>query len=101
VGVPVVVSSAVDTSIGLSAGVALAACLPDLPYACGLGTRALLSSDVVAEAASLAPRAGVVEVVRPEVDEAAAAAVAADGATTAGWRDRLARVRVLAGAARA
>ncbi len=36
-GLPVVVSSAVDTSVGLAAGVALAAALPELPYACGLG----------------------------------------------------------------
>jgi O-succinylbenzoate synthase len=101
VGVPVVVSSAVDTSIGLSAGIALAACLPELPYACGLGTRELLTADVVAETASLFPRAGVVHVGRPEVDAAAAAAVLADSRTNARWRDRLARVRALAGAVRA
>jgi O-succinylbenzoate synthase len=100
VGVPVVVSSAVDTSIGLSAGVALAACLPELPYACGLGTRDLLTADVVAESESLAPRAGVVQVTRPDVDEAAVATVAADRATSTRWRERLARVRALAGAAR-
>lgn len=101
VGVPVVVSSAVDTSIGLSAGVALAACLPELPYACGLGTRELLTADVVAETASLAPRSGVVQVDRPVVDEAAVVVVAADDATATHWRDRLARVRELAGAGRA
>jgi o-succinylbenzoate synthase len=101
VDVPVVVSSAVDTSIGLSAGVALAACLPDLPYACGLGTRELLTADVVADSASLAPRAGVVPVARPDVDEAAAAAVAADPVTSRRFRDRLARVRTLAGVHRA
>ena len=43
--IPVVVSSAVDTSIGLSAGVALAAALPELPYACGLDTQRLLVGD--------------------------------------------------------
>jgi O-succinylbenzoate synthase len=48
-GLPVVVSSAVDTSIGLAAGVALAAALPELPYACGLGTMTLLTGDVTAE----------------------------------------------------
>lgn len=46
-GVPVVVSSALDTSIGLRAGVALAAALPSLPYACGLGSGRLLASDLV------------------------------------------------------
>ncbi|WP_433874673.1 o-succinylbenzoate synthase [Sinomonas atrocyanea] len=46
-GLPAVVSSALDTSVGLAAGVALAAALPQLPYACGLGTGALLAHDVV------------------------------------------------------
>jgi O-succinylbenzoate synthase len=45
-GLPVVVSSAVETSVGLAAGVALAAALPELPYACGLGTLTLLDGDV-------------------------------------------------------
>ena len=48
-GLPVVVSSAVDTSVGLAAGVALAAALPELPYACGLGTMSLLAGDVTAD----------------------------------------------------
>ena len=48
-GLPVVVSSAVETSVGIAAGVALAAALPELPYACGLGTLALLDGDVTAE----------------------------------------------------
>lgn len=47
-GVPVVVSSALESSIGLAAGVALAAALPDLPYACGLGTGLLFGQDVTA-----------------------------------------------------
>lgn len=45
--IPVVVSSAIDTSIGLAAGVALAAAVPDLPFACGLDTQRLLGADVV------------------------------------------------------
>lgn len=68
-GLPVVVSSAVETSVGLAAGVALAAALPELPYACGLGTLSLLSGDVVHD--PLAPVDGVIEVRRAEVDEAA------------------------------
>ncbi len=43
---PAVVSSALETSVGLAAGVALAAALSDLPYACGLGTGTLLAEDV-------------------------------------------------------
>ena len=70
-GLPVVVSSAVETSVGLAAGVALAAALPELPYACGLGTITLLAGDVVAS--SLTPVDGHLPVMRPEVDEAALA----------------------------
>ena len=42
IGLPVVVSSALETSVGIAAGVALAAALPELPYACGLATLQLL-----------------------------------------------------------
>ncbi|MEW1810125.1 o-succinylbenzoate synthase [Pseudarthrobacter phenanthrenivorans] len=45
-GLPAVVSSALDTSVGIRAGLALAAALPDLPYACGLGTVSLFESDI-------------------------------------------------------
>jgi O-succinylbenzoate synthase len=48
-GLPVVVSSAVETSVGIAAGVALAAALPELPYACGLGTVSLLDGDVTGD----------------------------------------------------
>lgn len=46
-GLPAVVSSALDSSVGLTAGLALAARLPELPFACGLGTVSLFTSDVV------------------------------------------------------
>jgi len=61
-GLPVVVSSAVDTSVGLAAGVALAAALPELPYACGLATMSLLVGDVTARGSSV-PAAGVVSMI--------------------------------------
>ena len=48
-GLPVVVSSAVESSVGLAAGLAFAAALPQLPYACGLGTALLLAQDVVSD----------------------------------------------------
>ncbi len=67
-GLPVVVSSAVDTSVGLAAGVALAAALPELPYACGLATMSLLSGDVTAD--PLVPEGGELPVRRPAVEEA-------------------------------
>ena len=49
IGLPVVVSSAVESSVGIAAGVALAAALPELHHACGLATVQLLTDDVVAE----------------------------------------------------
>ena len=60
IGLPVVVSSALETSVGIAAGVALAAALPELPYACGLATVQLLTDDVVAE--PLLPVDGVLPV---------------------------------------
>jgi len=83
-GLPVVVSSAVDTSVGLAAGVALAAALPELPYACGLATMSLLAGDVTAE--PLAETGGTLPVRPAIVDEAALAACEVD---PAGWRDKL------------
>src|SRR3954454_21512053 len=66
IGLPVVVSSALETSVGIAAGLALAGALPELPYACGLATVQLLTADVVAE--PLVPVDGELPVVRPEVD---------------------------------
>jgi o-succinylbenzoate synthase len=83
-GLPVVVSSAVDTSVGLAAGVALAAALPELPYACGLATMSLLAGDVTAD--PLAETGGELPVRPAVVDETALAKYEVD---PAGWRDRL------------
>jgi O-succinylbenzoate synthase len=47
IGLPVVVSSALESSIGLAAGLALAGVLPELPFACGLATSSLLVRDTV------------------------------------------------------
>ncbi|MBU9765170.1 O-succinylbenzoate synthase [Mycobacterium sp. TNTM28] len=52
-GVPCVVGSTLETSIGLTAGLALAGALPELPYAAELGTRGLLAGDLVADSRSL------------------------------------------------
>ena len=65
-GLPVVVSSAVETSVGLAAGVAFAAALPELRYACGLATMSLLTGDVTG--APLTEEAGQLPVVRPGID---------------------------------
>jgi O-succinylbenzoate synthase len=59
-GVPAIVSSMLETSVGLAAGVALAACLPELPFPCGLATASLLAADVTAD--PLLPRSGTVDV---------------------------------------
>ena len=67
-GVAAIVSSMYETSVGLSAGLALAAALDDLPYACGLGTAGLLPADVVAE--PLVPRDGWLAVRRPPPEPA-------------------------------
>jgi o-succinylbenzoate synthase len=48
--IPVVVSSALDSAVGIAAGLAAAAALPQLRHACGLGTGGLFVEDV-AEAA--------------------------------------------------
>ncbi|MCL3820234.1 o-succinylbenzoate synthase [Aeromicrobium wangtongii] len=93
IGLPVVVSSAVDTSIGLAAGLALAAALPELPYACGLGTTSLLDGDVVAH--PLVPVDGLLPVGRQQLDPAAYEAVAADDETDARWQARLSAVRAV------
>ncbi|WP_235833661.1 o-succinylbenzoate synthase [Aeromicrobium chenweiae] len=93
IGLPVVVSSAVETSIGLAAGLALASALPELPYACGLGTTSLLDGDVVAS--PLVPVDGFLPVGRPSLDLAAYEQVAADGETDARWQARLSAVRAV------
>ena len=47
IGVPVVISGSLDSSIGLASCVAIAASLPDLPLASGLGTGTLFERDLV------------------------------------------------------
>lgn len=89
-GLPVVVSSAVETSIGLRAGVALAAALPELPYACGLETARLLSGDITRQ--PLSPVGGRLPVRPIDVDPALVAAHRADPELEAFWLARAKRV---------
>jgi O-succinylbenzoate synthase len=84
-GLPCVVSSALESSVGIAAGVALAAALPELPFACGLATVALFTGDV--SSSPLLPVDGALPVTRPEPDRLAVLA-AADG-TAARWRSRI------------
>jgi O-succinylbenzoate synthase len=46
IDIPIVVSSALDSAVGMSRGLLAAGCLPDLRYACGLGTGGLFVDDV-------------------------------------------------------
>jgi O-succinylbenzoate synthase len=96
-GLPCVVSSALETSVGLAAQLALAGALPALDFACGLGTLSLLEGDVVAGRASLRPIDGYLSVPHtpPVPDpERLTGFTLADAARVGWWRDRLGRSRV-------
>jgi len=93
-GLPCVVSSALQTSVGLAAEIALAGALPQLDLACGLGTVALLTADVVDM--PLRPVGGRLEVPRRAPDPTRRAEVAADAERTHWWDARLARVAATA-----
>jgi o-succinylbenzoate synthase len=95
-GLPCVVSSALETSVGLAAQLALAGALPNLDFACGLGTLSLLTGDVVDGADSLRPMDGYLLV--PRTPPAPDAALLDTFAVTEPeheqwWRARLVRVR--------
>lgn len=92
-GLPVVVSSALDTSVGLSIGAHLAASVPELDYDCGLGTASLLAADVTER--PLSAHDGAIDVRRVEVSEELVSAHAASPDRTAWWLDRLARCHAL------
>ena len=86
-GLPCVVSSALDSSVGLSAGLALSAALPDLPYACGLGTGTLLIADVTGD--RLTPRDGELRVASTAPEPDAVMAVTMTPADLDAWSGRL------------
>ncbi len=88
-GVPAVVSSALDTSIGLGMGLALAAALPELDYDCGLGTASLLAADVTTD--PLRAQDGAVPVRRAEADPTLLARYAAAPDRRDWWLARLDR----------
>lgn len=94
---PVVISSALDSSIGLSMGAHLASALPThsatepggLAFDCGLGTAALLAGDVTRE--PLMPVDGFIEVRRVAVDEQKLDIFEAEDHRIDWWIDRLDR----------
>ncbi len=87
--VPVVVSSALESSVGISMGLYLAAALPELVYDCGLGTAALLAADVTRE--PLLATHGQLSPRRVTPDPALLEAHAASPDRAAWWMLRLAR----------
>jgi O-succinylbenzoate synthase len=97
-GLPCVISSALETSVGLAAQLALAGALPELEYACGLGTVPLLRADLVPAAASLVPSGGFLPVPlaspQPEPELLQRYAIS-DPGRAAWWIDRLQRVHRL------
>ena len=92
-GLPVVVSSALDTSVGISMGAHLAASLPSLEFDCGLGTAALLAADVTD--APLLPIGGAIPVRRIEVSAELLERHAASAARREWWLERLRRCHAL------
>jgi len=94
-GLPCVVSSALETSVGLAAQLALAGALPELDFACGLGTLSLLKGDIVTGGDSLRPVDGHLPVPRtpPAPDPALLDTYElTDTERVTWWRDRFSRV---------
>ena len=87
IDIPVVISSALDSAVGIGAGLAAAAALPRLEHACGLGTGGLFVSDV----ADLVPVDGYLPVGDGGVvpDPARLAGLAAPPQRRDWWIDRV------------
>lgn len=92
-GLPAVVSSALDTSVGIRGGLALAAALPALPYACGLGTVSLFASDITRD--PLVADDGAIRLREVSADTGLLEQFAASGERRDWWLDRLRRVHAV------
>jgi O-succinylbenzoate synthase len=86
IDIPVVVSSALDSAVGIAAGLAAAAALPNLDHACGLGTGRLFAEDV---AEPVAPIDGYLTVGPVIPDPARLQALAATPQRRQWWIDRI------------
>jgi len=86
IDIPVVVSSALDSAVGIGAGLVAAGCLPDLPYACGLGTGGLFIEDV---AEPVTPVDGYLPAAAVRADPARIAALAAAPERRQWWIERV------------
>ncbi|WP_043993767.1 o-succinylbenzoate synthase [Leifsonia xyli] len=88
-GLPVVVSSAIDTSVGVAMGAHLAAAVPELRFDCGLGTVAMFERDVAVD--PLLPVDGSIPVTRPVIAPDRLAELAAPAERREWWRNRVRR----------
>lgn len=86
IGIPVVVSSAIDSAVGIATGLRAAAALPDLQHACGLGTGSLFVDDI---AETPAQKDGYLAVQRVTPDPARLHALAASPQRRQWWIDRV------------
>jgi o-succinylbenzoate synthase len=86
IDVPIVVSSALDSAVGMARGLLAAACLPELRHACGLGTGGLFVEDVTDP---VTPVDGYLPVTRVVPDPARLAALAASAERRQWWIDRV------------
>jgi O-succinylbenzoate synthase len=96
-GLPVVVSSALETSVGLAAQLALAGALPELDFACGLGTLSLLDGDVVRDSFKVVDGFLPVPTQPPTPDPELLDRYALTGERLTWWQQRLDRVLALQG----
>ena len=86
IDVPVVVSSALDSAVGIGRGLLAAAALPELRHACGLGTGGLFVDDV---AEPLTPVDGFLPVAPVTPDPARLQALAAAPERRQWWIERV------------
>jgi O-succinylbenzoate synthase len=96
-GLPVVVSSALETSVGLAAQLALAGALPELDFACGLGTLSLLDGDIVRDSLQVVNGFLPVPTQPPTPDPELLDRYALNGERLTWWQQRLDRVLALPG----
>ncbi len=95
IDIPVVISSALDSAVGITAGLAAAAALPRLEHACGLGTGGLFVTDI----ADLTPVDGHLPVTGVVPDPARLAELAASPQRRDWWIARVRECLPLAGPA--
>ncbi|CAM4423312.1 Muconate cycloisomerase 1 [Mycobacterium basiliense] len=89
IDIPVVVSSALDSAVGIATGLTAAAALPRLNHACGLGTGGLFVEDVTEPGQAPVPVDGALSVRRVTPDPARLHALGAAPPRRQWWIDRI------------